>query len=83
MATEDRTLLDESTATAGVDTDPAALAEPSGAATESSSSASRRRRSLQAVGELLQDLVIAAFVCIFLVAYVVQAFKVQGTSMAR
>lgn len=86
MATEDRTLLDENTATAAVETDPAGAAvvvEPSGAATEPSAPASRRRRSLQAVVDLFQDLVIAAFVCIFLITYVVQAFKVQGTSMAR
>jgi len=86
LATEDRTLLDENTATAGVETDPAGaavVAEPSGAATEPSAPASRRRRSLQAVVDLFQDLVIAAFVCIFLITYVVQAFKVQGTSMAR
>ena len=45
-----------------------------------------RERSLRApwvraVWELLHDLSVAALVCFFLIAFVAQAFRVQGTSM--
>jgi signal peptidase I len=39
-------------------------------------------RPLRALLNLLHDLAIAVVICVFLIAYVVQAFKVQGSSMA-
>jgi signal peptidase I len=42
----------------------------------------RRARPLRALVNLLHDLAIAVIICIFLITYVVQAFKVQGSSMA-
>lgn len=87
MATENKTLLTENAASAEVGAEPVEASStpstPSTEATAQSPAATRRRRSLQAVVDLVQDLVIAAFICIFLITYVVQAFKVQGTSMAR
>lgn len=84
MATENKTLLTENAASGEVGAEPVeASSTPSTEATAQSPAATRRRRSLQAVVDLVQDLVIAAFICIFLITYVVQAFKVQGTSMAR
>jgi signal peptidase I len=37
---------------------------------------------LQSIVDLLHDLAIAVVVCVLLITYVVQAFKVQGTSMS-
>jgi signal peptidase I len=50
----------------------AAAAVPSGAA---------RGRVLRAVWEFLHDLSVAVLFCFFLIAFVAQAFRVQGTSM--
>jgi len=41
-----------------------------------------RSGRLQALVDLLHDLAIAVVVCVLLITYVVQAFKVQGTSMS-
>ncbi|MGH9461423.1 MAG: signal peptidase I [Vicinamibacteria bacterium] len=41
-----------------------------------------RHRPLRHVVDLLHDLTIAVVVCALLITYVVQAFKVQGTSMS-
>ena len=40
-----------------------------------------RRRVLRAVWEFLHDLSVAVLFCFFLIAFVAQAFRVQGTSM--
>ncbi|MFQ5791404.1 MAG: signal peptidase I [Acidobacteriota bacterium] len=58
-------------------TAPAAMEPPAVAARSPS-----RGRPFQVLLDLLQDLAIAALVCILLIVYVMQAFKVQGTSMA-
>ena len=50
----------------------AAAAPPRGAA---------RERVLRAVWEFLHDLSVAVLFCFFLIAFVAQAFRVQGTSM--
>ena len=42
----------------------------------------RRQGPLQALIELLHDLAVAVVVCVLLITYVVQAFKVQGSSMS-
>lgn len=39
-------------------------------------------RPFQSLIDLLHDLAVAVVVCVLLITYVVQAFKVQGTSMA-
>lgn len=41
-----------------------------------------KARPFQSLIELLHDLAIAVVVCVLLITYVVQAFKVQGTSMS-
>jgi signal peptidase I len=41
-----------------------------------------KARPFQSLIELLHDLAIAVVVCVVLITYVVQAFKVQGTSMS-
>lgn len=41
-----------------------------------------RSGRLQSLVDLLHDLAIAVVVCVLLITYVVQAFKVQGTSMS-
>lgn len=41
-----------------------------------------KSRPLQSIIDLLHDLAIAVLVCVLLITYVVQAFKVQGTSMS-
>jgi signal peptidase I len=45
-------------------------------------SAPAKPRPLQSLVDLLHDLAIAVVVCVLLITYVVQAFKVQGTSMS-
>ena len=59
---------------------------PSTTSTEGDASASAERgaksRPLQSLADLLHDLAIAVVVCVLLITYVVQAFKVQGTSMS-
>ena len=56
---------------------PATLAGSDGIATEAS-----RPRPFRHFIDLLHDLAIAVVICALLITYVVQAFKVQGTSMA-
>jgi signal peptidase I len=53
---------------------------PEAAVAEAASAAKASR--LQSLVDLLHDLAIAVVVCVVLITYVVQAFKVQGTSMA-
>jgi len=43
--------------------------------------AAARRRVLRAAWEFLHDLSVAVLFCFFLIAFVAQAFRVQGTSM--
>ncbi len=62
----------------GVDPAAPSTVTPSGTTSSKASSS----RPFQALADLLHDLVIAVVVCVVLVAYVVQAFKVQGTSMS-
>lgn len=50
-----------------------------GAATEEPP---KKRFTLHALVELVHDLAIAVIVCILLITYIVQAFKVQGSSMS-
>jgi len=52
-----------------------------GAAEATSASAVKTGR-FQSLVDLLHDLAIAVVVCVLLITYVVQAFKVQGTSMS-
>jgi len=47
----------------------------------SPSTAAARGRVLRAVWEFLHDLSVAVLFCFFLIAFVAQAFRVQGTSM--
>lgn len=47
-----------------------------------SSSERPKTRPFQSLVDLLHDLAIAVVVCVLLITYVVQAFKVQGTSMS-
>ncbi len=58
----------------------AALAPPPGEASEPEIGAVRRR-VLRAAWEFLHDLSVAVLFCFFLIAFVAQAFRVQGTSM--
>jgi signal peptidase I len=51
---------------------PSAVAEP----------VETKPRPFQSLLDLLHDLAIAVVVCVLLITYVVQAFKVQGTSMS-
>ena len=57
----------------------AALAPAPG--TASPGAATARGRVLRAVWEFLHDLSVAVLFCFFLIAFVAQAFRVQGTSM--
>jgi signal peptidase I len=65
------------------ETPPLAPGEPGVAiAAEAAESAPpRRAQVLRAVWELLHDLSIAVLFCFFLITFVAQAFRVQGTSM--
>jgi signal peptidase I len=56
-----------------------ALAQPAGET--SGAVAAPRGRVLRAVWEFLHDLSVAVLFCFFLIAFVAQAFRVQGTSM--
>ena len=59
-----------------------ALAPPGEAAAEGAATrAAARGRVLRAVWEFLHDLSVAVLFCFFLIAFVAQAFRVQGTSM--
>jgi signal peptidase I len=79
----------------GLETGPATIAESQGVAvadgsiaegaattTVSTEGEATISRPLQALADLVHDLAIAVVVCVLLIAYVVQAFKVQGTSMS-
>jgi signal peptidase I len=80
--------------TEGASTGSAALPEPQGVAMADGSIAegaapptaaegeATASRPLRALADLVHDLAIAVVVCVLLIAYVVQAFKVQGTSMS-
>jgi signal peptidase I len=57
----------------------AALAPPGEASAPEAGAA--RRRVLRAAWEFLHDLSVAVLFCFFLIAFVAQAFRVQGTSM--
>ena len=62
--------------------DPAAsIAGPAEAGAAEGTSAAKAGR-FQSLVDLLHDLAIAVVVCVLLITYVVQAFKVQGTSMS-
>ncbi len=60
-----------------------ALTQPSGEPAEAAIApqGAARRRVLRAVWEFLHDLSVAVLFCFFLIAFVAQAFRVQGTSM--
>jgi signal peptidase I len=59
-----------------------ALAPPEQAApAETATRGAARGRFLRAVWEFLHDLSVAVLFCFFLIAFVAQAFRVQGTSM--
>lgn len=53
-----------------------------GAETGSGTEAEVKAKPFQSLVDLLHDLAIAVVVCVLLITYVVQAFKVQGTSMS-
>jgi signal peptidase I len=55
-------------------------AKPAEAGTETEADA--KPKPFQSLVDLLHDLAIAVVVCVLLITYVVQAFKVQGTSMS-
>ncbi len=52
------------------------------APSEATSPTRTKSTTLQSIIDLLHDLAIAVIVCVLLITYVVQAFKVQGTSMS-
>jgi signal peptidase I len=52
-----------------------------GVATETPAPGSTRVRAWRAIWELLHDLSVAVLFCFFLITFVAQAFRVQGTSM--
>lgn len=89
MATDNKTLLSESSAPTEVAAQPFDAPGPGGAVEAvveplaPAAPAVQRRRPIRAIVDLFQDLLIAGLVCLFLITYVVQAFKVQGTSMAQ
>jgi signal peptidase I len=58
----------------------AAVAKPAGEASEAGA-VRVRGRVLRAAWEFLHDLSVAVLFCFFLIAFVAQAFRVQGTSM--
>lgn len=62
--------------------DLAATSSPAEGDEASASPPSEKPRPFQSLLDLLHDLAIAVVVCVVLVTYVVQAFKVQGTSMS-
>ena len=66
----------------GVEPAPAVAAEPMGLAPPADPSRVEPRvRIWRAVWELLHDLSVAVLFCFFLITFVAQAFRVQGTSM--
>ena len=56
--------------------------EPPRAESAPAEDADSKEGTLHWLAELLHDLAIAVVVCVLLITYVVQAFKVQGTSMS-
>jgi signal peptidase I len=64
-----------------VPADAATFAE-AGAAEAASVASLAKTGRFQSLVDLLHDLAIAVVVCVLLITYVVQAFKVQGTSMS-
>lgn len=60
----------------------AAAAPPREALDDSAEEERDKARPFQSLIDLLHDLAIAVIVCVLLITYVVQAFKVQGTSMS-
>jgi signal peptidase I len=58
-----------------------AIAPPAGEAAPGAGRTSARGRVLRAAWEFLHDLSVAVLFCFFLIAFVAQAFRVQGTSM--
>jgi signal peptidase I len=60
---------------------PGMALSPPPAAHEGAGGASSRGRVLRAAWEFLHDLSVAVLFCFFLIAFVAQAFRVQGTSM--
>jgi signal peptidase I len=60
---------------------PGMALHPPPAAHEGAGGASSRGRVLRAAWEFLHDLSVAVLFCFFLIAFVAQAFRVQGTSM--
>ncbi|HSF16863.1 MAG TPA: signal peptidase I [Vicinamibacteria bacterium] len=78
VGVEERELASEAV---DVASPPAESTEPS-VEEEASALEAKKSKPLQAIIELLHDLAIAVVVCVLLITYVVQAFKVQGTSMS-
>ncbi|MGH9320474.1 MAG: signal peptidase I [Vicinamibacteria bacterium] len=71
--------------TGGLATDEApstALPQEPLAAPEVAPAEGVRAKRFQSILDLLHDLAIAVVVCVLLITYVIQAFKVQGTSMS-
>jgi len=66
----------------GLDAQAVAANEASPDEEESPAETSRKQSTFQSILDLLHDLAIAVVVCVLLITYVVQAFKVQGTSMS-
>ena len=76
---------DKSAAVDAAVTTDVALAEPTDISTPLLSPVGESRarsRTLKKLSDLLHDFAIAVVVCVLLIAYVVQAFRVQGMSMA-
>ena len=65
----------------GVEPTPAVASEPIGLAPAGPARVEPRVRIWRAVWELLHDLSVAVLFCFFLITFVAQAFRVQGTSM--
>jgi signal peptidase I len=66
----------------GIEPTPPVAAEPIGLAPSSDTAGQEQRvRVWRAIWELLHDLSVAVLFCFFLITFVAQAFRVQGTSM--
>lgn len=63
-------------------TEPGAATAQEAAGAGAGAQAETKSRPFQSLVDLLHDLAIAVVVCVLLITYVVQAFKVQGTSMS-
>jgi signal peptidase I len=64
-----------------LETPPLVPGEPAAVLAAEAPTATTRAQALKAVWELLHDLSIAVLFCFFLITFVAQAFRVQGTSM--